>query len=85
MVIIYVLKSEINGTHYVGMTENLDRRIGEHNQGKSKFTSANRPWKLIFSEKANDFKAGRIKEKYFKSAAGKKYIQKRLSEGSLPD
>jgi len=85
MVIVYVLKSEIDGTHYVGMTEDLDRRIGEHNLGKSKFTSAHRPWKLIYSETARDFKAGRVKEKYFKSAAGKKYIQKKLSEGSLPD
>jgi putative endonuclease len=85
MVTVYLLQSELDGTNYVGMTENLLRRIEEHNQGKSKFTAGHRPWKLVYSETAPDFSSGRVKEKYFKSAAGKKYIQKKLSEGSLPD
>ena len=85
VVIVYVLKSEVDGILYVGMTENLDRRIAEHNHGKSKFTSGHRPWKLIYSETAEDFNSARAKEKYFKSAAGKIYIQKKLKEGSLPD
>ncbi|MBS1489132.1 MAG: hypothetical protein JSS93_01255 [Bacteroidetes bacterium] len=32
------------------MTQDLQRRVAEHNAGKAKFTSAHRPWKLIYSE-----------------------------------
>ena len=38
----------------VGHTNNIERRIAEHNSGKSKFTRTNKPWKLIFHEKNED-------------------------------
>ena len=85
MIVVYVLQSIKNGIHYVGMTEDIERRLIEHNSGKSKFTSAFIPWKLIYSELAPNREEGRKKEKYFKSAAGKKYVQKKILTGSLPD
>ncbi|MCE7863304.1 MAG: GIY-YIG nuclease family protein [Bacteroidetes bacterium CHB5] len=36
---VYVLKSQKNGKIYVGMSQDIDRRLAEHNSGKSKFTS----------------------------------------------
>ncbi len=85
MVIVYVLESLSDGIWYIGITERLDSRLKDHNMGKSKFTSGHRPWKIIYFESAPDWPNARAKEKYFKNAAGKKYIKRQLIKGSLPD
>ncbi len=79
MVTIYVLESIDNKKLYVGMTENLLNRLKEHNAGRSKFTSAYMPWRIIYKEQALNFVEGRIREKYLKTFAGKKFIQKQLA------
>jgi len=45
---VYVLKSENHWRFYVGMTENVDRRVKEHNSGHTKSTKGYIPWKLFF-------------------------------------
>jgi predicted GIY-YIG superfamily endonuclease len=80
MVIVYVLKSLRSGILYVGISENLQRRLIEHNAGKAKFTSGHIPWKLIYSENQFDFVTARKREKYLKTAAGKKWLKKYLLE-----
>ena len=62
------------------MTTDMPRRLQEHNKGKSKFTSAFIPWDIVYQEKAEDFVQGRIREKYLKSTAGKKFIKKFTEE-----
>jgi len=47
MVTIYVLESMVAKKLYVGMTEDLKNRLKEHNAGRSKFTSAYKPWRVI--------------------------------------
>ncbi len=79
MVTVYVLESLIKKIYYVGMTEDLSNRLKEHTAGRSKFTSAFKPWKVIYTEKAISFGGGRIREKYLKTFAGKKFMQKQLS------
>lgn len=81
---VYVLQSEIDSTFYVGMSMNVQDRLREHNGGKSKYTSGHRPWKLIYYEEVGTSVNARKREKYFKSAAGKKHLQKLLNTGSLP-
>ena len=73
---VYVLKSESSGKYYVGMSQNVDSRLREHNSGKSKFTSGHVPWVLIYSEPIGDASTARVREKYLKSAAGKRYLRK---------
>ncbi len=50
MYYVYIIKSEKNNSYYIGSTNNLKKRFKEHNQGKSKYTSHLRPWKLIYYE-----------------------------------
>jgi putative endonuclease len=47
---IYILYSEQLQRYYVGSTEDVARRLQEHNAGKSKSTRAGSPWKLIHTE-----------------------------------
>ena len=75
MWVVYAIKSELNGVIYVGMCSNLERRIKEHNDGRSKYTKAYRPWKLIFKEEAADRTTARAREKYWKSGIGKEFLK----------
>ncbi|MBS1978945.1 MAG: GIY-YIG nuclease family protein [Bacteroidetes bacterium] len=82
---VYVLKSKASGKFYVGMSEEIERRLAEHNSGKSKFTSGHMPWELVYFEQQQGSVSARKREKYFKTAAGKKFLKRKLGEGSLPD
>jgi putative endonuclease len=76
MIKVYLLKSLKNGTLYVGMTEDLERRLLEHNKGKSKFTKGHLPWSLLYAEEFPDYTSARKREKYLKSTAGKNWLRK---------
>ena len=61
------------------ITFTIERRLKEHNQGKSKYTQSYRPWELIYKEVCEDYKSARAREKYLKSAAGKKFVKKKIA------
>jgi len=48
--VLYVLRSETSGKFYVGSTEDLDRRLSEHNRGQTPSTRGRGPWKLVYQE-----------------------------------
>ncbi len=50
MFFVYILKSVKDNEWYVGSTNNLRRRIEEHNRGKSNATKSRAPFKLIYYE-----------------------------------
>ncbi|WP_416221613.1 GIY-YIG nuclease family protein [Rhodohalobacter sp.] len=48
---LYILRSEIKETYYVGMSNNPDRRLHFHNTDDRKsHTSRYRPWKIVYTE-----------------------------------
>ena len=58
---IYILFSEKLNQYYTGSTLNIEKRLFEHNSGKSKHTSKGIPWVLIFSQElANRTEAVRL-------------------------
>ncbi|MEK9171242.1 MAG: GIY-YIG nuclease family protein [Patescibacteria group bacterium] len=59
----YILECS-DKTYYVGCTNNLEKRIGEHNQSKSgaHYTKIRRPVKLIYSEKFETLLGARRRE-----------------------
>jgi putative endonuclease len=47
MYYLYILVSEASGKYYIGVTEDFNRRIVEHNTtDRNTYTSKNRPWKI---------------------------------------
>jgi putative endonuclease len=72
---VYVLRSSKNGRFYVGMTTNLERRLTEHNDGKTKSTKGFIPWELFFVEKYFTQVEARSREKYLEGGLGKEYIK----------
>jgi putative endonuclease len=75
---VYVLKSRIDYKYYYGLTNNLERRLNNHNNKEVKSTKSRAPFDLIYYEKVDNIKEARIKEKYFKSGFGRKYIKNKI-------
>lgn len=80
MYYVYVLKSEQHYRFYVGMSQDVERRLAEHNSGKTKSTKGYRPWKLFFYEAFPDRQAARAREKYLKSGYGKQWIKEKWAK-----
>jgi putative endonuclease len=78
---VYVLVSEIKRLRfYVGMSEDVDKRLLDHNSGKTKSTKGYRPWKLFFTEEYITRLEARKREKYLKSGIGKEKIKKKWAD-----
>ncbi|MFN3755700.1 MAG: GIY-YIG nuclease family protein [Flavobacterium sp.] len=75
MFFVYAILSLERNYIYVGLTENLDRRIFEHNSGKNKTTQPYKPFKLIHFEECETRMDARTREKYFKSGVGKEKLK----------
>jgi putative endonuclease len=75
---IYAVKSSFDDRIYVGFTLDLEKRIKEHNQGRTKSTKGYRPWALIYKEEAETRIEAREREKFLKSGCGKEYLKKQM-------
>jgi predicted GIY-YIG superfamily endonuclease len=79
MYYVYIIQS-INypGQVYVGCTEDLTKRLSNHNCGTTPHTDKHKPWKIIMylafenKDKAYSF------EEYLKSVSGRAFRNKRL-------
>ena len=78
MYYVYVLISKKFKKSYVGKTNNLIRRLNEHNNGMSCYTKRFLPWELVFKEEFKTEIEAIKKEKYFKSHAGRIYLKKHI-------
>ncbi len=64
---VYMLASNKNGTLYIGVTNNLIRRIYEHKEGLVEgFTKKYNIKRLVFYEETNDVESAIIREKQMK-------------------
>ena len=72
---VYAIVSEKDGVIYVGMATDCEARLKEHNSGKSKYTSGHMPWRLFYTEMVGDSVSARVREKYFKTASGKRKLR----------
>ncbi|MBI4549035.1 MAG: GIY-YIG nuclease family protein [Ignavibacteriae bacterium] len=74
MFFVYVIKSK-RGLTYTGQTQDLDRRVVEHNHGKSKWTSQDENWELVYS-KAFETRSEAIRhERWLKSGVGRDFLR----------
>lgn len=73
---VYAIKSLKDGRIYVGMSKNIEKRLKEHNSGKTKSTKGFVPWVLLFTEECVDRVEARQREKYWKSGIGKEQLKK---------
>jgi putative endonuclease len=74
----YVIQSEIDKSFYKGHCENLKLRLEQHNAGQTKSIKNKVHFKIVYFEEFSSRPKAIKREKYFKSAAGRKYIKSKL-------
>ena len=80
---VYILASAIGGTLYVGVTNDLVRRVYEHRMGLADgFTKKYRIHRLIYFEQHSEIEAAILREKRRKMESG---VEIRLIEESNPN
>jgi putative endonuclease len=74
MIYVYVIKSKLKKFRYVGITDNVYRRIKEHDTGKNISTAPYAEFDLILKEEYADYTEARKREKFLKSGQGRKFL-----------
>jgi putative endonuclease len=80
MYYVYVLRSKTDRRFYVGYTADLRKRVEQHSDGIVESTRNRRPLELIYYEACVKQQDALHREKYLKTAYGKRYIRNRLKE-----
>ena len=81
MYTVYILYSDKTGQYYIGYTNDIERRLGEHNRKKGKFTDRGIPWVLKYTENYTTKDEAQKREAYIKSRKSKQYIRQLISGG----
>jgi len=68
----------MDSNFYTGYTNNLEKRLLEHKNGKVNSTKNRRPFKLVYWEGCLNQQDATEREKYLKTAWGKRYIKNRI-------
>jgi len=77
---VYVLRSLKDHQFYVGLTRDLPLRVQQHNKGFVTSTKKRVPFELVYWEGCLNQSDAAHREKYLKSAWGKRYIKRRLQQ-----
>ena len=76
MFYVYAISSKVKNYIYVGLTNNVERRLKELNSGQNKTTKPYKPYELILVEKFDTRVEARLREKYLKSGIGKEFLKR---------
>ena len=80
---VYILESQKNKTYYIGSTNNLERRLDEHNSGKVKYTKNLRTLELKFFKKYDSLTEARKVEYKLKKLKRRDIIEKIIKEQKI--
>jgi putative endonuclease len=82
---MYILQSSNSGRYYIGHTDEISRRLTEHNSGMAKYTQREKPWKVVYVENFVTRSAAMKRELEIKRKKSRKYIEKLIESGERPD
>lgn len=77
---VYLLESIKDSSLYTGYTNNLRRRIEEHNTGRGFSTKFHLPFRLIYFEGCTNEQDAKRREHYLKTTQGRRFLGLRLLE-----
>jgi putative endonuclease len=72
---LYILQSECDKSFYIGVTNDTQRRLNEHNAGLSRSTKSRTPWMIVHREEFESITEAYRRERYIKSRKKRKYIE----------
>ena len=80
---VYILRSLKEGSFYIGYTDNLDRRLEEHNLGKARYTKKKKPWEIFYFEIFRSKREALKREKFLKKQKNTSFYMKLKDRSSL--
>lgn len=80
---VYFLKSLKNGRYYIGSTIDINRRLVEHNNGKSRYTKYSIPFQLVFKQNYSTLEEARMIERKIKRLKRKDILERIINEGNI--
>ncbi|MEX2033064.1 MAG: GIY-YIG nuclease family protein [Candidatus Colwellbacteria bacterium] len=72
---VYAIRSSKDDRIYVGLSEHPDKRLDQHNKGKTPSTKPWRPWVIIYQKFVGSRPEARKEEKRLKSGSGKEFLK----------
>jgi len=75
---VYILFSQRDKKLYIGYTENLSNRLGEHFRGRVVATRNRKPIILIYYEAFTNKQDAKMRERFLKSGFGRSQLKKAL-------
>ncbi len=78
MFYVYVLQSQQDQGLYIGYSGDLTNRLRQHEAGEARSTAGRRPLKLVYYEAYFMEEDATGRERFLKSGAGRKYLDKQL-------
>ena len=82
MFTVYILQSLKNHQHYTGYTNDLERRLSEHNRGHTKSNRYFGPYKVVYTENYNTRSEAMKRERQLKSGKGREWLSSILVRAS---
>ena len=75
---VYVIRSLKNGRLYTGSTNDLERRLQEHDRGKNRYVRYAGPFELVYTEEHGTRLEARQREIFLKSGRGRALLKREL-------
>jgi putative endonuclease len=79
MHVIYVIECPRTHVKYIGYTTDLESCLSEHTRRRNGATGQRTRWQLIYCEAYRHKRDAFAREKFFKTAAGWKFLKKQLA------
>jgi putative endonuclease len=72
---VYIIYSDLIQRHYIGSSEDLNRRLEAHNSGLSTYTSKASDWRVIYQVTLPTKSEALVLEKKIKKRGAKRYLE----------
>ena len=80
---IYVLISVSDFRLYIGISEDVDKRLNQHNSGYVLATKNRRPFKLLYYECYSELSDAKRREKYLKGGKGHNELKIQIQDALI--
>ena len=79
MFTVYILKSKMNGSYYVGSCKDVQIRFDQHNRKLVSSTKRYAPWDLIYEEMCDTLQEARKRERQIKAWKKRSAIERLIA------
>ncbi len=73
---VYIIESQLDQSYYIGQTQDLEKRLNQHNNGLSKYTKRKMPWKLVYFEEFENRSDAMRRESFLKRQRNREFYKR---------